>query len=219
MARFAQSFDGVLARMVEDFAGIRLRKRQRRAFLAVDGRALDFGDVVLTEVAVADEVLHKAGERREPAADSGRRSFIDFAHDAFPGDDRAVIHLAQLVVGANADQWVSEIVRRVVETAQPEKIILFGSRARGDARLASDFDVLVIMESSEPSYRRDAPLYAALADLPVEVDVLVYTPERWQSGARFRKLSSPRRRAREKRCMKEKAELVLGWLRKAQSRG
>jgi len=60
------------------------------------------------------------------------------------------------------DQWVSEIVRRVVErrvveTAQPEKIILFGSRARGDARPASDFDVLVIKESSEPSYRRDAP--------------------------------------------------------------
>ncbi len=74
-------------------------------------------------------------------------------------------------------QRVSEIVRRVVETAQPEKIILFGSWARGDARPGSDFDVLVIQEASEPSYRRDAPLYVALADLPVEVDVLVYTPE------------------------------------------
>jgi predicted nucleotidyltransferase len=75
------------------------------------------------------------------------------------------------------DQLISEIVGRIVETAQPEKIILFGSRARGDARPGSDFDVLVIQESSEPSYRRDAPLYVALADLPVEVDVLVYTPE------------------------------------------
>lgn len=72
---------------------------------------------------------------------------------------------------------IGDIVRRIVETAQPEKIILFGSRARGDARPNSDFDVLVIKESSEPSYRRDAPLYVALADLPVEVDVLVYTPE------------------------------------------
>jgi uncharacterized protein len=70
-----------------------------------------------------------------------------------------------------------DIVRRIVERVQQEKIILFGSRARGDARSDSDFDVLVIKESDEPGYRRDAPLYAALADLPVEVDVLVYTPE------------------------------------------
>jgi predicted nucleotidyltransferase len=72
---------------------------------------------------------------------------------------------------------VQDIIRRIVATAPPQKIILFGSRARGDARPGSDFDLLVIKESSEPGYRRDAPLYAALADLPVEVDVLVYTPE------------------------------------------
>jgi len=72
---------------------------------------------------------------------------------------------------------IGEIVRRIVETVQPQKIILFGSRARGDARPKSDFDVLVIKQSSEPSYRRDAPLYVALAGLPVEVEVLVYTPE------------------------------------------
>jgi predicted nucleotidyltransferase len=72
---------------------------------------------------------------------------------------------------------ISDIVRRIVETAQPDKIILFGSRARGDARSNSDFDVLVIKESSEPGYRRDAPLYLALAGLNAPVDVLVYTPE------------------------------------------
>jgi len=72
---------------------------------------------------------------------------------------------------------LADIVRRIVETAQPEKIILFGSRARGDARADSDFDVLVIQESDEPRYRRSAPLYVALADLPAEVEVMVYTPE------------------------------------------
>ncbi len=76
-----------------------------------------------------------------------------------------------------SDDLIGEIVRRIVDTAQPEKIILFGSRARGDARPNSDFDVLVIKQSTEPSYRRDAPLYVALAGLPVEVEVLVYTPE------------------------------------------
>jgi predicted nucleotidyltransferase len=72
---------------------------------------------------------------------------------------------------------VRDIVRRIVDTAQPEKVILFGSRARDDARPNSDFDVLVIKQSDEPRYRRSAPLYVALADLPVEVEVMVYTPE------------------------------------------
>jgi len=75
------------------------------------------------------------------------------------------------------DVLVSDIVRRIVEAAQPEKVILFGSQARGEARPNSDFDVLVIKQSDEPRYRRSAPLYAALADLPVEVEVMVYTPE------------------------------------------
>jgi len=75
------------------------------------------------------------------------------------------------------DHLIDDIVRRIVETAQPDKIILFGSRARGDARPDSDFDVLVIKESSEPRYRRSVPLYVALADLPAEVEVMVYTPE------------------------------------------
>ena len=72
---------------------------------------------------------------------------------------------------------LADIVRRIVETAQPEKIILFGSRARGDARPGSDFDLLVIKESDEPCYRRDAPLYLALAGVNAPVDVLTYTPE------------------------------------------
>jgi len=57
---------------------------------------------------------------------------------------------------------VRGIVRRIVDTAQPEKVILFGSQARGDARPNSDFDVLLITHSD---------------DLPVEVEVMVYTPE------------------------------------------
>ena len=75
------------------------------------------------------------------------------------------------------DGLIRDIVRRIVETAQPEKVILFGSQVRGDARPNSDFDVLVIKSSDEPRYRRSIPLYVALADLPVEVEVMVFTPE------------------------------------------
>lgn len=71
---------------------------------------------------------------------------------------------------------LDEIVRRIVRMANPLRVILFGSRARGDARPESDFDLLVIRQSSEPRHRRSAPIYSALADLPVEVEVMVYTP-------------------------------------------
>lgn len=81
---------------------------------------------------------------------------------------------------------LEEIVRRITATVRPDRIVLFGSRARGDARPGSDYDLLVIRQSAEPRYRRAVPLYAALADLPVEVDLMVYTPEevREWSGVR-----------------------------------
>lgn len=78
---------------------------------------------------------------------------------------------------SNLDDLLKDIVGRIVRTAQPEKVILFGSRARGKARPDSDFDLVVIKESDEPRYRRDAALYLALAGLNVPVDVMVYTPQ------------------------------------------
>ncbi|MGA2987964.1 MAG: hypothetical protein ABSG32_29630 [Terriglobia bacterium] len=36
----------------------------------------------------------------------------------------------------------------------------------------------MIKQSDEPRYRRSIPLYVALADLPVEVEVMVYTPKK-----------------------------------------
>ena len=83
---------------------------------------------------------------------------------------------AQRLASLN-DDFVQDIVQRIVETAQPDKVILFGSRARGNARPDSDFDPLVIKDSEDPGYRRDAALYLALAGLNAPVDVMVYTPE------------------------------------------
>ncbi len=71
---------------------------------------------------------------------------------------------------------IEEIVRRVVRIARPDKIVLFGSRARGDARASSDYDLLIIQESDKPRYQRSAPLFALLSDLPAEVEIVVYTP-------------------------------------------
>ena len=77
-------------------------------------------------------------------------------------------------IGANV---LDEIVRRIVQAAKPRKVILFGSRARGEARPDSDFDLLVIAESTEPRYRRSAPLYGVLSDILLPMDIIVYNPE------------------------------------------
>lgn len=77
----------------------------------------------------------------------------------------------------HAEELLEQAVSRLREAARPERIVLFGSRARTDSRPGSDFDLLVIADSAEPRYRRAAPLYRILADLPAEIEVMVYTPE------------------------------------------
>jgi len=82
------------------------------------------------------------------------------------------------------ESLLSQMVARIRAVIQPQRVVLFGSRARGTGRPGSDFDLLVISESDQPRYRRAAPLYAAMADLAAEVEVMVYTPrevEEWSA--------------------------------------
>ncbi len=69
------------------------------------------------------------------------------------------------------------IVDRIVSLVHPEKIVLFGSRAQGTAHPNSDIDLLVIARSREPRYRRAAPIYGALSDILMGMDILVYSPQ------------------------------------------
>lgn len=79
---------------------------------------------------------------------------------------------------------LQEIVRRVVEVAAPEKIILFGSAARGEMGPDSDVDLLVVKSTA---YRRKLAqtIYKNLLGLTQPVDVVVVTPadlERYASS-------------------------------------
>ncbi|MDI7250688.1 MAG: nucleotidyltransferase domain-containing protein [Bacillota bacterium] len=75
------------------------------------------------------------------------------------------------------NELIKEIVRRIVAVADPEKVILFGSYARGEQDEYSDVDIMVIKDSSLPRYRRAGPIRLALADLPVDKDIIVFTPQ------------------------------------------
>jgi len=74
------------------------------------------------------------------------------------------------------DPTLAEITRRLVETYRPERIYLFGSRARGAAGEDSDYDLLVVVGDDVPSgLRRSAPAYEALWGLPTSGDILIWT--------------------------------------------
>jgi predicted nucleotidyltransferase len=72
---------------------------------------------------------------------------------------------------------VSEIVLRMRAAGRPERIVLFGSRARGTARADSDIDLLVIEPSTLPRYKRAVPYLRALMGLFPAKDIVVWTPE------------------------------------------
>jgi predicted nucleotidyltransferase len=70
-----------------------------------------------------------------------------------------------------------DIVRRVVDAAQPDTIILFGSAARGDMGPNSDVDLLVVKPGRFNRRRVTAKIYDQLYGAEAAVDVVVVTPE------------------------------------------
>ncbi len=78
------------------------------------------------------------------------------------------------------DALLQEIVRRILSVGSPHTIVLFGSRARGDARPDSDLDLLIIEDSDLPRYKRSVRYLRALVGLFPAKDVVVWTPEEVQ---------------------------------------
>ncbi len=72
---------------------------------------------------------------------------------------------------------LDEIVRRVVEVAHPDRIILFGSAARGEMGPDSDVDLLVVKSGVEHRGRLAGAIHVNLYGVEAAVDVLVVTPE------------------------------------------
>ena len=72
---------------------------------------------------------------------------------------------------------LADVVRRVVEAAQPDKIVLFGSAARGEMGPNSDLDLLVIKGGRFHRGRVATEIYRRLAGADAAVDVVVVTPE------------------------------------------
>jgi predicted nucleotidyltransferase len=75
------------------------------------------------------------------------------------------------------DDRLGEIVQPILKVGNPQKIVLFGSRARGEARPDSDYDILIVEPSTLPRYKRAVAYRRALTGLALAKDIVVWTPE------------------------------------------
>src|SRR5260370_1105798 len=72
---------------------------------------------------------------------------------------------------------LADIVKRIVRAAKPEKIVLFGSAARGTMGPDSDYDLLVIKGGKYSYWRVLDTIYEHLSGKEAPVDVVLVTPE------------------------------------------
>ncbi len=70
---------------------------------------------------------------------------------------------------------LNEVTRRIVASVKPQRVLLFGSAARGRMNQNSDFDMLVVMR--EPVHRRQTAqkIYRNLRGAGIAVDIVVAT--------------------------------------------
>lgn len=89
--------------------------------------------------------------------------------------------MAESVRREAAAQWtlendpvLGEIVRRLVAAYEPDRVYLFGSRARGDDGPDSDYDLVVVVPDSAPPDRRNSRLaYRTLWEIGTAADVVI----------------------------------------------
>ena len=73
------------------------------------------------------------------------------------------------------------MVRRIVENFHPEKVVLFGSHARGSAKPESDVDLLVVMPISESRHSLRVKIRMHLHGLGITKDILVASPDEYEA--------------------------------------
>ncbi len=79
------------------------------------------------------------------------------------------------------EKQINLIKKRIIKFIEPQKIILFGSYVNGNPTEDSDLDFLIIKDSTLPSYMQNRRLRKLLSDLRIPVDIIVKTPEEFDT--------------------------------------
>jgi predicted nucleotidyltransferase len=76
-------------------------------------------------------------------------------------------------VSVVSDKYLEEIVNRLTHEWPVERIILFGSRARGDNRPDSDYDLLVLISDAQYFQGISVEMRGSIDRIPVSKDMIV----------------------------------------------
>lgn len=87
---------------------------------------------------------------------------------------------AGIMTDAETKRVLDEMIQRIITLFQPERIILFGSYAKGQTNSDSDLDLLVVMPVEGSRRGKANEIDLALADRLVPLDVVVVTPEQFE---------------------------------------
>ena len=104
----------------------------------------------------------------------GNRSVVRLPHDLIKQTVSAGINPAGF--SSVSIQMLEDIVARIVNGIDPEKIILFGSYAYGLPTPDSDLDLLIILDTPARSAERVLAVSRLLRPRPFPLDILVRTP-------------------------------------------
>ena len=84
-------------------------------------------------------------------------------------------------------QIIKKVVKQLVQSFPIERIILFGSRARGDADAESDYDFLVVMNFNKRRTQVAVDIRKTAHISGIPMDFLIRTPEDWETGFLLKK--------------------------------
>lgn len=74
-------------------------------------------------------------------------------------------------------ELIEQICEDIIRLVDPEKIILFGSRAHGQIHEESDLDLFVVVDAPESNRAMARQIRRALYDYGVPIDLIVRHPE------------------------------------------
>lgn len=74
---------------------------------------------------------------------------------------------------------LEKAVKVIIKVAEPDKIILFGSRVKGYHKKDSDYDICVLKKDVKQRRKLTMQIYRSLYGVGVPVDIIVESPERF----------------------------------------
>ena len=85
--------------------------------------------------------------------------------------------MASKKVKPSSNKLIQEVTRRIVNTAKPKRVLLFGSATRGRLKKDSDLDMLVVMNAPVHRRRMAQKINRSMYGLGIAVDIIVVTEE------------------------------------------